>query len=105
MSKEQAAGPAAPQAQARAPSSTAARASGRTPVCSAGSSRVGRPTRPRPPPATSSCRSPAPSRTVRSRPGPPEDGARVQLKFHFWSASTVTHYVTKSGGTVTGTTS
>jgi endoglucanase len=30
------------------------------------------------------------------------DGARVALTFHFWSGTTVTYYVTKSGGTVTG---
>lgn len=32
------------------------------------------------------------------------DGARVTLKFHFWSGAIVTYYVTKSGSTVTGTT-
>lgn len=31
------------------------------------------------------------------------DGARVTLTFHFWSGTTVTYYVTKSGSTVTGT--
>jgi endoglucanase len=32
------------------------------------------------------------------------DGSRVTLTFHFWSGATVTYHVTKSGGTVTGTT-
>lgn len=32
------------------------------------------------------------------------DGARVTLTFHFWSGATATYYVTKSGGTVTGST-
>jgi aryl-phospho-beta-D-glucosidase BglC (GH1 family) len=32
------------------------------------------------------------------------DGARVTLKFHFWSGAVVTYYVTKSGSSVTGTT-
>lgn len=31
--------------------------------------------------------------------------ARVKLTFHFWSGATTTYYVTKSGSTVTGTTS
>ncbi|UUU35630.1 hypothetical protein JIX56_40490 [Streptomyces sp. CA-210063] len=30
---------------------------------------------------------------------------RVKLTFHFWSGATTTYYVTKSGSTVTGTTS
>lgn len=34
-----------------------------------------------------------------------KDNARVKLTFHFWSGATVTYYVTKSGSTVTGTTS
>ncbi|MFF4346053.1 cellulase family glycosylhydrolase [Streptomyces sp. NPDC001530] len=34
-----------------------------------------------------------------------KDNARVKLTFHFWSGATVTSYVTKSGSTVTGTTS
>ncbi|WP_405577719.1 cellulase family glycosylhydrolase [Streptomyces sp. NBC_01092] len=34
-----------------------------------------------------------------------KDTARVKLTFHFWSGATVTYHVTKSGGTVTGTTS
>jgi endoglucanase len=33
------------------------------------------------------------------------DGARVTLTFHFWSGGTATYYVTKSGTSVTGTTS
>ncbi|GII76382.1 hypothetical protein Sru01_13640 [Sphaerisporangium rufum] len=33
------------------------------------------------------------------------DGSRVTLTFHFWSGATVTYYVTRSGGSVTGTTS
>ncbi|MFE7278054.1 cellulase family glycosylhydrolase [Streptomyces sp. NPDC057623] len=33
-----------------------------------------------------------------------KDGSRVRLTFHFWSGATVTYNVTKSGGTVTGTT-
>ncbi|SBT46588.1 cellulase family glycosylhydrolase [Micromonospora narathiwatensis] len=33
------------------------------------------------------------------------DGRRVTLTFHFWSGTTVTYYVTKSGGNVTGSTS
>jgi endoglucanase len=33
------------------------------------------------------------------------DGARVTLTFHFWSGDTVTYYVTKSGSSVTGTSS
>ncbi|MEU8263011.1 cellulase family glycosylhydrolase [Micromonospora sp. NPDC048999] len=33
------------------------------------------------------------------------DGRRVTLTFHFWSGTKVTYYVTKSGGTVTGSTS
>jgi hypothetical protein len=33
------------------------------------------------------------------------DGARVTLTFHFWSGATTTYYVTKSGSTVTGSTS
>lgn len=33
------------------------------------------------------------------------DGARVTLTFHFWSGDTTTYYVTKSGTTVTGSTS
>ncbi|WP_225848976.1 cellulase family glycosylhydrolase [Streptomyces sp. HPF1205] len=33
------------------------------------------------------------------------DGARVTLTFHFWSGATVTYYVTRSGTTVTGSTS
>jgi endoglucanase len=33
------------------------------------------------------------------------DGARVTLTFHFWSGTTVTYFVTRSGSTVTGTTS
>jgi endoglucanase len=32
-----------------------------------------------------------------------KDGSRVTLTFHFWSGSKVTYYVTKSGGTATGT--
>lgn len=32
------------------------------------------------------------------------DGARVTLTFHFWSGSTVTYHVTKSGTSITGTT-
>ncbi|MFG2652481.1 cellulase family glycosylhydrolase [Streptomyces sp. NPDC048436] len=32
-------------------------------------------------------------------------GSRVTLTFHFWSGAKVTYYVTKSGSTVTGTTS
>jgi endoglucanase len=31
------------------------------------------------------------------------DGAKVTLKFHFWSGAVLTYYVTKSGTTVTGT--
>ncbi|MDP9792649.1 endoglucanase [Catenuloplanes nepalensis] len=31
------------------------------------------------------------------------DGARVTLTFHFWSGTTVTYYVTRSGTSVTGT--
>ncbi|GAB3008220.1 cellulase family glycosylhydrolase [Streptomyces pseudoechinosporeus] len=34
-----------------------------------------------------------------------KDDARVKLTFHFWSGATTTYYVTKSGSTVTGTTS
>ncbi|MFJ3305212.1 hypothetical protein ACIPSA_19230 [Streptomyces sp. NPDC086549] len=34
-----------------------------------------------------------------------KDNARVKLTFHFWSGATATYYVTKSGSTVTGTTS
>ncbi|ANS70514.1 endoglucanase B [Streptomyces lincolnensis] len=30
---------------------------------------------------------------------------RVKLTFHFWSGATTTYYVTKSGSTVTGSTS
>ncbi|WP_329223642.1 cellulase family glycosylhydrolase [Streptomyces sp. NBC_01485] len=33
------------------------------------------------------------------------DGTPVTLTFHFWSGATVTYHVTKSGGSVTGTTS
>jgi endoglucanase len=33
------------------------------------------------------------------------DGARVTLTFHYWSGAAVTYYVTRSGSTVTGTTS
>ncbi|WP_441338511.1 cellulase family glycosylhydrolase [Micromonospora sp. NBS 11-29] len=33
------------------------------------------------------------------------DGQRVTLTFHFWSGTKVTYYVTKSGGSVTGTVS
>ena len=33
------------------------------------------------------------------------DGQRVTLTFHFWSGTTVTYYVTRSGSNVTGTTS
>jgi endoglucanase len=33
------------------------------------------------------------------------DGARVTLTFHFWSGTQVTYFVTKSGSSVTGTTS
>jgi len=33
------------------------------------------------------------------------DGARVTLTFHFWSGALVTYHVTKTGTTVTGTTS
>jgi endoglucanase len=33
------------------------------------------------------------------------DGAPVTLTFHFWSGATVTYHVTKSGSTVTGTSS
>ncbi|MCA2218127.1 cellulase family glycosylhydrolase [Jidongwangia harbinensis] len=32
------------------------------------------------------------------------DGARVTLRFHFWSGAVVTYYVTRSGSSVTGTT-
>ena len=34
-----------------------------------------------------------------------KDSTRVELTFHFWSGATVTYHVTKSGSTVTGTTS
>ncbi|MFD8126036.1 cellulase family glycosylhydrolase [Streptomyces mirabilis] len=34
-----------------------------------------------------------------------KDNTRVKLTFHFWSGATVTYHVTKSGSTVTGTTS
>lgn len=34
-----------------------------------------------------------------------KDNARVKLTFHFWSGATVTYHVTKSGSTVSGTTS
>jgi len=30
------------------------------------------------------------------------DGARVTLKFHFWSGAVLTYYVTRSGSAVTG---
>jgi len=33
------------------------------------------------------------------------DGARVTLTFHFWSGTQITYFVTKSGSSVTGTTS
>ncbi|MEJ2859439.1 MULTISPECIES: cellulase family glycosylhydrolase [unclassified Saccharothrix] len=33
------------------------------------------------------------------------DNARVTLTFHYWSGARVTYYITKSGSTVTGTTS
>ena len=33
------------------------------------------------------------------------DNARVTLMFHFWSGTRVTYFVTKSGSTVTGSTS
>lgn len=33
------------------------------------------------------------------------DGAPVTLTFHFWSGATVTYHVTKSGSSVSGTTS
>jgi endoglucanase len=33
------------------------------------------------------------------------DGRRVTLTFHYWSGTTVTYYITKSGSSVTGTTS
>ncbi|MEU4769384.1 cellulase family glycosylhydrolase [Actinosynnema sp. NPDC023794] len=33
-----------------------------------------------------------------------KDDSRVTLTFHYWSGTKVTYYVTKSGGTVTGTT-
>ena len=33
------------------------------------------------------------------------DGARVTLTFHFWSGATTTYFVTKSGSTLTGSTS
>ncbi|WP_327000730.1 hypothetical protein OHA72_37145 [Dactylosporangium sp. NBC_01737] len=33
------------------------------------------------------------------------DNARVALTFHFWSGTRVTYFVTKSGSTVTGSTS
>ncbi|GHI03575.1 hypothetical protein [Streptomyces cellostaticus] len=33
-----------------------------------------------------------------------KDGTRVKLTFHFWSGTTATYYVTKSGTSVTGTT-
>ena len=33
------------------------------------------------------------------------DGAKVTLVFHFWSGATINYYVTKSGTSVTGTTS
>ncbi|GAA4455503.1 cellulase family glycosylhydrolase [Phytohabitans houttuyneae] len=33
------------------------------------------------------------------------DGQRVTLTFHFWSGTTLTYYVTESGGNVTGSTS
>jgi endoglucanase len=32
------------------------------------------------------------------------DGARVTLTFHFWSGTTVTYHIAKSGSSVTGTT-
>jgi endoglucanase len=32
------------------------------------------------------------------------DGARITCRFHFWSGAIVTYYVTRSGGSVTGTT-
>jgi endoglucanase len=32
------------------------------------------------------------------------NGARVTLTFHFWSGARVTYFVTKSGSSVTGTT-
>ncbi|MBZ9645432.1 hypothetical protein [Streptomyces sp. PSKA30] len=34
-----------------------------------------------------------------------KDNARVKLTFHFWSGATTTYHITKSGSTVTGTTS
>ncbi|MDC0773515.1 hypothetical protein [Streptomyces sp. HD] len=34
-----------------------------------------------------------------------KDNTRVNLTFHFWSGATVTYQVTKSGSTVTGTSS
>jgi len=37
--------------------------------------------------------------------GAVNDGAPVTLTFHFWSGTTVTYHVTKSGSSVTGTTS
>jgi hypothetical protein len=36
--------------------------------------------------------------------GAVRDDSRVTLTFHYWSGEKVTYYVTKSGGTVTGTT-
>lgn len=33
------------------------------------------------------------------------DGARVTLTFHFWSGTQIAYHVTKTGSTVTGTTS
>jgi hypothetical protein len=33
------------------------------------------------------------------------DGAPVTLTFHFWSGTTVTYHLTKSGSSVTGTAS
>ncbi|MER5620704.1 hypothetical protein ABT061_06615, partial [Streptosporangium sp. NPDC002544] len=32
------------------------------------------------------------------------DASKVTLTLHFWSGTTVTYFVTKSGSTVTGTT-
>ncbi|WP_327426895.1 hypothetical protein [Streptomyces sp. NBC_01236] len=34
-----------------------------------------------------------------------KDNTPVKLTFHFWSGATTTYHITKSGGTVTGTTS
>ncbi|MEU4778792.1 X2-like carbohydrate binding domain-containing protein [Micromonospora sp. NPDC023633] len=36
--------------------------------------------------------------------GAVDDGTRVTLTFHFWSGTTVTYHITRSGGSVTGVT-